>query len=278
VTSRLLNVLEHSTFLRFMSEDVESRVQPLLHALYVEMGHMLQRTPWLDQATRTHALNKWRLMRVDVSFEQTWWNEEVGLALVGDWPLDFVATSSYAMQLQLLSVDVPGDLRTLRTTDMYDSPFKQSSYYAPDRNLVSLLPGELLFPTFDRRHPLLLNVAGLGWAIGHEMTHAFDTTGRYFDALGESVDWWMPATAARYAQRAQCFVEQYENITSASMLGVRINGTQTLGENIADNGGIGLAWRVYQAMTSTLDPPLLPDTNITNDQLFWVMQIEHMLA
>ena len=92
-----------------------------------------------------------------------------------------------------------------------------------------------------------MNFGGAGAVIGHELTHGFDDQGRQFDARGNLKDWWTPADAKAFEDRAQCFVDQYSGFTAVD--DVKLNGKLTLGENIADNGGLRIALMAYLART-----------------------------
>ncbi|RWS30569.1 membrane metallo-endopeptidase-like 1, partial [Leptotrombidium deliense] len=112
-----------------------------------------------------------------------------------------------------------------------------------------------------------LNYGSIGWVIGHEITHGFDDSGRLFDENGEYNEWWTNNTKKEFDRKAECFVEQYNNYTSP-MTGMKLNGMLTLGENIADNGGIKQAYRAYEKHASK--DPLLPGLNYSQLQLFFI--------
>jgi predicted metalloendopeptidase len=93
-----------------------------------------------------------------------------------------------------------------------------------------------------------VNLGGIGAVIGHELTHGFDDSGRKFDGEGNLRDWWTESDAVEFEKRAQCFIEQYGSYEAAE--GARLNGKLTLGENVADNGGLRIA---YMALRDTLE-------------------------
>jgi len=124
-----------------------------------------------------------------------------------------------------------------------------------------------------------LNYAAIGWVIGHEITHGFDDQGRQFGPDGNLAEWWEPETKKNYLERAQCIINQYGNY-SFPELGLNINGINTQGENIADNGGIKEAYRAYIKWATRqrtafenwdLVEARLPGLNQYNvRQLFWI--------
>ena len=97
---------------------------------------------------------------------------------------------------------------------------------------------------FSKDRPAYLNYAAIGWVIGHEITHGFDDQGRQFGPDGNLADWWEPKTKEQYLDRAKCIINQYGNYTFPE-LKLNLNGVNTQGENIADNGGIKEAYRAY---------------------------------
>ncbi|KPM02741.1 membrane metallo-endopeptidase-like protein 1-like protein [Sarcoptes scabiei] len=115
-----------------------------------------------------------------------------------------------------------------------------------------------------------LNYGAIGFVIGHEITHGFDDRGRQFDQMGNNVNWWEEETDQRFKKRAQCIIEQYGNYTVPEN-GLKVNGINTQGENIADNGGIKEAFRAYQSYVRDHGPePYLPGLNYTPEQMFWI--------
>ncbi|CAG2104773.1 unnamed protein product [Medioppia subpectinata] len=115
-----------------------------------------------------------------------------------------------------------------------------------------------------------LNFGGIGFVIGHEITHGFDDRGRQFDKDGNNKNWWDSQTDSNFKDRAQCIIEQYGNFTVPEN-SLQINGVNTQGENIADNGGIKEAFRAYQEWVKDHGPEKpLPGLNYTPQQLFWI--------
>merc|ERR1719153_1905715 len=117
-----------------------------------------------------------------------------------------------------------------------------------------------------------MNYGAIGSIIGHEITHAFDDEGSQRDANGNLVDWWEPESKRRYLEKAQCIIDQYGNYTvEVNGEKLNLNGVTTLGENIADNGGIKLAFRAYERFVSNSGPePILPGLGFTQRQLMWL--------
>ena len=120
-----------------------------------------------------------------------------------------------------------------------------------------------------------LNYAAIGSVIGHEISHGFDNNGRKRDKKGLLRSWWNNSTVTKYLERAQCFIDQYNNFSVPELAGMdvtHLNGTKTLGENIADNGGLRQAYRAYQNYIRFNGPePQLPGLEkYTMEQLFFI--------
>ena len=123
---------------------------------------------------------------------------------------------------------------------------------------------------FSANRPLFMNYGAIGSIIGHEITHGFDDTGNQFDENGNLVDWWEPKTAEAFKEKAKCIIDQYGNY-SEQTTGLNLNGINTQGENIADNGGFKIAYRAYQKQTKVTGvEKKLPGLNYSANQLFWI--------
>jgi neprilysin len=115
-----------------------------------------------------------------------------------------------------------------------------------------------------------MNFGAIGSVIGHEITHGFDDEGSQFDSEGNLVDWWQESTKAAYLEKAQCIIDQYGNYTEPNV-DLPLNGINTQGENIADNGGIKEAYFAYKSYVEKNGDELkLPNLNYTTIQLFWI--------
>jgi len=145
--------------------------------------------------------------------------------------------------------------------------------YNPPGNEIVFPAGILQPPLFDTSVPLYLTYGAFGSIAGHELSHAFDSSGRHFDANGNYTDWWTADTVAAFESRARCFVEQYSHFSIAAPDGTRVpvNGRLTLGENIADAGGAAAAYAAWVRSRSAADfdlPGL--EKRFAHEQLFFV--------
>ena len=124
------------------------------------------------------------------------------------------------------------------------TPATVNAYYSPLKNEIVFPAGILHFPFFDFEADDAINYGGIGAVIGHEMTHGFDDQGRQYDADGNLKDWWTKADADEFKKRADEVVQQYNSYTVLDTL--HVNGKLTLGENLADLGGLSIAYEAFK--------------------------------
>lgn len=114
-----------------------------------------------------------------------------------------------------------------------------------------------------------MNYGGIGFVIGHEITHGFDDQGSQYDADGNLRNWWADDSRQAYKERAECIINQYGNYTEP-LTGLNVRGINTQGENIADNGGIKESYRAYVRWAEEHHEPQLPGLDFSPRQMFWV--------
>ena len=151
------------------------------------------------------------------------------------------------------------------------TPTTINAYYTPLKNQIVFPAGILQSPFFSLNRPQSLNYGAMGVVMGHELSHAFDDQGRQYDGEGNMRNWWRNDTLLAYKDRIKCIEKEYSNLTTES--GTHINGLQTLGENIADNGGLKAAYRAFTSLTDkdrTWQGGSLPGLNLTENQLFFL--------
>jgi len=146
------------------------------------------------------------------------------------------------------------------------TPPTVNAYYDPQMNDINFPAGVLQPPLFDARSDAAPNFGDTGATMGHELTHGFDDEGRQFDAQGNLRDWWTPEDAKAFAQRASCISDQYSQYVVVD--DIKINGKLTLGEDIADLGGVILAYMAWQDDTKGLKSE--PLGGFTPEQRFFI--------
>ena len=123
------------------------------------------------------------------------------------------------------------------------TPPTVNAYYDPQNNNINFPAGILQPPFYDNKMDMPVNLGGIGAVIGHELTHGFDDEGGQFDAKGNLDNWWTEKDAKEFASRTQCVEKQYSEYTATDDL--KLNGKLTLGENVADNGGLRIAYMAH---------------------------------
>lgn len=148
------------------------------------------------------------------------------------------------------------------------TPMEINAYYNPSGNEIVFTAAIMQPPYFKHDYPKAVNYGRMGSIIGHEMTHGFDNDGRLYDKDGNFRAWWSTSSETAFNQRAKCFVQEYSNFT---LQGIQMKGNTTLGENIADNGGLKAAYRAYKTWTKRNgEEQLLPGVGLTNDEVFFI--------
>lgn len=157
------------------------------------------------------------------------------------------------------------------------TPSTVNAYYSPSRNQIVFPAGILQAPYYNKKFPKVVNFGGIGSVVGHELSHGFDNSGRMYDKYGNyGVQWWTNRSVEQYKSRSDCMVKQYSQF---SYFGKHVNGRHTLGENIADNGGLKAAYNAYKEWEKVhgVEPPL-PLLNMTADQTFFLAFAQNWCA
>jgi putative endopeptidase len=232
----------------------------VLAAMRVELDHL----PWMDDPTRAAARQKLDKMAYLVGFPDKWRTYDFEIRRT-DHAANVQAASRFELARQLAKIGKPVD-----RFDWGMTPPTVNAYYDPTLNEIALPAGQLQPPFFGLGfHPAVNFGSTGGGTIGHEMTHGFDDEGSQFDSDGNLRDWWTKPTKDRFAAATRCVVDQYAKYEAVPK--VRLDGKLTAGENIADNGGVKLAYQAYQAWKAQQKPP--PQAVVdgyTDDQLYFM--------
>lgn len=238
---------------------------------------MLDDNDWMDAETKIVAKEKAAKMEVHIGYP--------------DWIVEPAKLNKYYQNtsineenhaLNLKSAAMTESWRSLHSlkdqpvdkTIWFMTPGTVNAYYVPELNSITFPAGILQNPFFQGGRMKALNFGGIGAVIGHEITHGFDDEGRQYDKAGNVVDWWIPADIDSFTKKANCYVEQYGSYCPANLPNSNacVDGTNTLGENIADNGGIKAAYQAYRKwVEKNKEEQRLPGLDkYTPDQLFYI--------
>ena len=221
----------------------------MVHAVEGALERDVNDLAWMTPDTRKQALVKLKAIENKIGYPDKWrdYNAlEIGRA---DLAGNAERSAVFEFRRQMAKIDKPVD-----KTEWEMTPPTVNAYYEPLENNINFPAGILQPPFYSAKADAAVNYGGAGAVIGHEITHGFDDQGRQFDAQGNLSDWWTPADAKAYDERSACFVDQYASYTAIDE--VKLNGKLTLGENIADNGGLRLALMAYLAGPGASAPPL----------------------
>ncbi len=221
-------------------EDGKARNLARVKAIELAMGAELDKLAWMDADTRKRAKEKLALVANQIGYPDKW--RDYGALQIdrGSYLHNLLRAEAYEVQRDLAKIGKPVD-----RTDWDMQPHQVNAYYDPSRNEMVFPAGILQPPFFNRASDEASNYGGIGMVMGHELTHGFDDEGREFDGHGNLTDWWTAASGKAFTERAACVERQAGQYVAIDDL--HLNGKLTLGENLADLGGLTLAYRAYVA-------------------------------
>ncbi|KAI9475617.1 MAG: hypothetical protein EXX96DRAFT_638830 [Benjaminiella poitrasii] len=279
-SSTFSNVIgRYYTLKRFGGEAERLMAETLLTSIHEAWLNRLPNITWLDEQTRMRAIEKLNLITHKVGYNvkspdlrqpnsiQTY-NKGISVNKTSFYDTENSIALWYSKKMwKKAGQEIDKD-------EWFMSPQTVNAYYSPNTNQI-VFPAGILQPTFyNSIYPDYLNYGGIGMVIGHELTHAFDSSGRKFDGNGNLINWWTNTTSIQFDEKAQCFIDQYSkfNITGPDNKTVNVNGKLTLGENLADNGGISASLSAYQKLAAnrTTEPRLPGLESLSSEALFFV--------
>jgi predicted metalloendopeptidase len=211
----------------------------LVGNLRAELRDRIEHLPWMDEPTRAKALVKLDAFGVKIGYPDKWIDYSPLRVDRGAYVLNVLRANEFNVQRDIAKIGKPKD-----RTEWGLSPPTVNAYYDPVMNEIVFPAGILRPPFFDGKSDDAVNYGGIGTVIGHEMTHGFDDEGRQFDSHGNLEDWWTPQSAAQFKTRSAAIVRQFNGYLSFPDL--HVNGELTQGENIADLGGVKIAYAALQ--------------------------------
>jgi putative endopeptidase len=217
---------------------------------------------WMQPKTRKEALRKLDAIAVKIGYPDKWRDYSALAVDRGVYVLNVLQANEFLTRFDLDKIGKPVD-----RTQWEMTPPTINAYYNPSLNEIVFPAGILQPPFFDPEADDAVNYGAIGMVIGHELTHGFDDQGRKYDADGNLRDWWTPEDARVYKQRAQAIAEQYSRYVPIDDL--KINGEMTLGENIADLGGLKIAYLAFKKTLEGKPAPAKID-GFTPEQRFYL--------
>lgn len=242
--SRMGEALGQAYIARTFSPEAKMQARQVIDDIRNSFGLRLKALKWMSDSTRNYALQKLAQMNEKVGYPDKWRDYSALEVREGPFAANLLRSNVFLWQR---TADRPG--KPVDKTEWGMTVPTVNAYYNPSFNEMVFPAGALLPQTFDASGDIAANYGSLGgsWA-GHELTHGFDDSGRHYDAAGNLRDWWLPADSIQFTQQAQRMVDQFNSYIQVDT--IHVNGKLTLGENIADYGGLLTA---YDALERALD-------------------------
>jgi putative endopeptidase len=237
-----------------------NRMQQLVDNLHEAFKVRIQNLTWMSEATKTKALEKWATFTPKIGYPSKW-RDWGGLATSRDSYFEnMMAARAFNYRYDLDKIGKPTDKSEWTMT-----PQTVNAYYNPLQNEIVFPAAILQPPFFDPKADDALNYGAIGAVIGHEITHGYDDQGARFGPTGNFEQWWTPQDAKKFAALTGKLVRQYSGYT---LMGEKVNGNLTLGENIADLGGLNIAYDALQRAAKDKPDPKID--GLTRDQRFFL--------
>ena len=248
---------------KYFPESSKKRMKTLVENLRIALGERIAAQDWMDDSTKVNALLKLNTFYVKIGYPDRWTD-------MSDLKID--AEKSYYENITECrrfwtawrikhTAGKPVD-----RDDWYMNPQTVNAYYNPSTNEICFPAGILQVPFFDPTADDAFNYGAIGVVIGHEMTHGFDDQGRQFDKDGNMHDWWKPSDGAQFKERTDKYADFFSAIEV--LPGLMANGRLTLGENLADHGGLEVSFAAYR--NATKNQPLTKKDGLTPEQRFFL--------
>ena len=246
---------------KYFPPQARGRMLEMVAAIERAMEADLSTLEWMTPETRRRALEKLHAVANKIGHPEKW-RDYSGLEIVrGDALGNSLRANRFESAYQLSKIGGKVD-----PSEWSMTPPTVNAYYSPTMNNINFPAGIFQPPFFDNAADDAVNFGAIGAVIAHELTHGFDDQGRKYDARGNLADWWTELDAREFERRSECFVQQYGEYTAVS--DIKLNGRLTLGENVADNGGVRLAYMALQEILK--GKSVQPADGFTPDQRFFL--------
>jgi putative endopeptidase len=246
---------------RTFSPEAKQRALKMVKEIETAMGREIDGLPWMTPVTKQHAQEKLHAVAEKIGYPDKWRDYSTLTIARDDEMGNVLRAREFEFRRQLAKIGKPVDRGEWQMT-----PPTVNAYYDSQKNDINFPAGILQPPVFDPDSDDAPNYGDTGGTIGHELTHGFDDQGRKFDAQGNLRDWWSSEDAQQFEKRASCISDQYSQYVIVD--DIKINGKLTLGEDVADLGGLILAYIAWQ--NETKDQKLDPIEGFTPEQRFFI--------
>jgi putative endopeptidase len=224
---------------KYFKPEAKQRMLELVNNLQQTYADRIKRLDWMSDATKAKAIAKLNTFMKKIGYTDKWKDYSSLTVVNNDYAKNIMASNTFDYNYNLNKLGKPVD-----KTEWGMTPPTVNAYYNPAFNEIVFPAGILQYPFFDKDADDAVNYGGIGAVIGHEMTHGFDDQGRQYDAEGNLHDWWTPEDAQKFTAKANVVVDQFNHYTVLDS--VHVNGQLTEGENLADLGGIAIAYEAFK--------------------------------
>ena len=246
---------------KYFPAAAKERMVALVKNLQAALGERIQAQEWMSDSTKVRAMEKLSTFHVKVGYPDKWKDySDLNIEKDSYWA-NVCRAAQWGTKDMFSRIGKPVD-----KDEWLMSPQTVNAYYNPQTNEICFPAAILQYPFFDMNADDAFNYGAIGVVIGHEMTHGFDDQGRQYDKDGNLKDWWAEGDGDRFNERTKVMVDFFNNIEV--LPGLKANGQLTLGENIADHGGLNVSYLAYK--NATKNNPLPEEDGFTADQRFFI--------
>ncbi|KAK4879925.1 hypothetical protein RN001_008071 [Aquatica leii] len=259
---------------KYFNIEAKHHAEEMVNNILTEFKEILNNVDWMDEKTKQNAIEKANTIVAYIGYPEELLDEKkvekfydpvdesANHYLLGIRDFSLFMTDYYHKKLR----------QPINKTEWIEHAFPTivNAFYSSSENSIQFPAAILQGVFYSDDRPRYMNYGAIGYVIGHEITHGFDDQGRQYDKDGNLNNWWDEATKEAFLKKAQCIIEQYGNYTVPE-INANLNGVNTQGENIADNGGILEAYRAYNNWVKRNGPEQqLPGLPYTQLQMFWI--------
>ncbi|EDW13650.2 neprilysin-2 isoform X3 [Drosophila mojavensis] len=275
IASGSLGISVGSLYVRkHFNQDSKANALEMVNDIRMVFSDILDEVNWMDEKTKKEAKLKLHSMATHIGYPDEMLDNEKLAKYFEKLDINPDAYFESFLNMNIFGTDYSfNKLRQpVNKTEWvrHARPAVVNAFYSSLENSIQFPAGILQGHFFNAQRPKYMNFGAIGYVIGHEITHGFDDQGRQFDVKGNLRDWWQPDTQKAYLKKAQCIIDQYGNYTERAT-GLNLNGINTQGENIADNGGVKESYIAYKRWVEKHgEEPKLPGLDYTPQQMFWI--------
>jgi putative endopeptidase len=248
---------------KYFPEKAKSEMKVLVDFLLEAYRISIIDLPWMSETTKKKALEKLKKFTPKIGYPDKWRDYSTLQISADDLIGNLWRIAEFDHAYAIAKIGAPVD-----RDEWHMTPQTVNAYYNPLANEIVFPAAILQPPFFDLEADIAANYGGIGAVIGHEIGHGFDDQGSKYDGDGNMVDWWSDEDRTKFEALTQVLIEQFDALSPESTSDIHVNGAFTLGENIGDLGGLGIAYKAYKLALNGAESPVID--GLTGDQRFFL--------